>query len=111
MRGSSGRFAREPTCRTRGSLARLARRSLERGPGAERAKERQGKERREFVGSGMAAHVHRAISVQRKTDGPRFVAVSRSVEIPAGPDWGALTFHAALNPTIPGRAVGNWLAQ
>src|SRR3989442_1139052 len=138
MRGSSGRFAREPTCGPFGALAKdqqqgaivameeinakggiLGRRleilfrdgQLKPAVGAQRTKELIENERCEFIVGGLAAHVQMAINEQTKKAGKLFISVSQSDEITARPDWGPLTFHEALNPTITSRAVGNWLAQ
>ncbi len=79
--------------------------------GAQRTKELIENERCEFIVGGLAAHVQMAINEQTKKAGKLFISVSQSDEITARPDWGPLTFHEALNPTITSRAVGNWLAQ
>src|SRR3989442_6914528 len=79
--------------------------------GAQRTKELIENERVDFIVAGLAANVQMAINEQTKKAGKLFISVSQSDEITARPDWGPLTFHEALNPTITSRAVGNWLAQ
>src|SRR3989442_199493 len=79
--------------------------------GAQRTKELIENERCEFIVGGLAAHVQMAISEPFMQAGVLFISVSQSGESTARRDWGPLTFHEALNPTITSRAVGNWLAQ
>src|SRR5437667_18919 len=79
--------------------------------GAQRTKELIENERCEFIVGGLAAHVQMAINEQTKKAGKLFISVSQSDEITARPDWGPLTFHEALNPTITSRSVGHWLPQ
>ncbi|PYM61986.1 MAG: ABC transporter substrate-binding protein, partial [Candidatus Rokuibacteriota bacterium] len=79
--------------------------------GAQRTKELIENEKCEFIVGGLAAHVQMAINEQTKKAGKLFISVSQSDEITARPDWGPLTFHEALNPTITSRAVGTWVAQ
>src|SRR5947199_6378635 len=79
--------------------------------GAERTKELIENERCEFIVGGLAAHVQMAINEQTKKAGKLFISVSQSEDITARPDWGPLTFHEALNPTITRRSVVNSLAK
>ena len=79
--------------------------------GAQRTQELIEKENCQFIVGGLAAHVQMAINEQTKKAGKLFISVSQSDEITARPDWGPLTFHEALNPTITSRAVGSWVAQ
>ncbi len=76
--------------------------------GAQRTKELIENQKVEFIVGGLAAHVQMAINEQAKAAGKLFISISQSDEISAKPDSGPLTFHEALNPTITGRAVGNW---
>jgi branched-chain amino acid transport system substrate-binding protein len=76
--------------------------------GAQRTKELIENEKVEFIVGGLAAHVQMAINEQTKAAGKLFISISQSDEISAKPDSSPLTFHEALNPTITGRAVGNW---
>src|SRR5262245_9409912 len=79
--------------------------------GAQRTKELIESQNVEFIVGGLAAHVQMAINEQAKAANKIFISISQSDEISAKPDSGPLTFHEALNPTITGRAVGNWAVK